>query len=123
MRPFRVLAVFAAACALALSLHAQAPADKPFFFLQFSDTQFGMFTADKDFAQETANFELAIATANRLKPAFVVVTGDLVNKPGDAAQIAEFHRIARKLDPAIKLYHVAGNHDLENTPTPATVAA
>ena len=33
-----------------------------------------MFTADKDFAQETVNFEMAIATANRLKPAFVIVT-------------------------------------------------
>jgi 3',5'-cyclic AMP phosphodiesterase CpdA len=66
---------------------------------------------------------MAIATANRLKPGFVVVTGDLVNKPGDAAQIKEFRRIARKLDPAVKLYAVAGNHDLENTPTPATVAA
>jgi len=108
---------------LARSPGAQAPATPPFFFLQLSDPQFGMFTADKDFAQETANFELAIATANRLKPAFVVVTGDLVNKPGDAAQVAEFHRIARRLDRAIPLYHVAGNHDVENVPTPASVAA
>ena len=102
---------------------AQAPADAPFFFLQFSDPQFGMFTADKDFAQETANFEFAIASANRLKPAFVVVTGDLVNKAGDPAQIAEYHRIAAKLDRTIRLYNVPGNHDLENTPTPETVAA
>ncbi len=113
----------ASVCALALSAAAQAPAATPFFFLQFSDPQFGMFTADKDFAQETVNFEMAIATANRLKPAFVVVTGDLVNKAGDAAQIAEFQRIARKLDPGIPFYLAAGNHDLENTPTPQTVAA
>jgi 3',5'-cyclic AMP phosphodiesterase CpdA len=102
---------------------SQAPADAPFFFLQFSDPQFGMFTADKDFAQETANFEFAIASANRLKPAFVVVTGDLVNKAGDPAQIAEYRRIAAKLDRAIPLYNVPGNHDVENTPTPETVAA
>lgn len=95
----------------------------PFFFLQFSDPQFGMFTADKDFAQETANFEFAIATANRLHPAFVVVTGDLVNKPGDAAQIAEYRRIASKLDSAIPLYNVPGNHDVGNAPTPDTVGA
>lgn len=110
-------------CALALALGAQAPAARPFFFLQFSDTQFGMFAADKDFAQETVNFEMAIATANRVRPAFVVVTGDLVNKAGDAAQIAEYQRIARRLDPAIRLYNVAGNHDLGNTPTPVAVAA
>ena len=101
----------------------QAPADAPFFFLQLSDPQFGMFTANRDFAQETANFEFAIASANRLKPAFVVVTGDLVNKAGDPAQLAEYHRIAAKLDPAISLYNVPGNHDVENTPTPETIAA
>ena len=116
----------AASCLLALVLSvgagAQAPAP-PFFFLQFSDPQFGMYTKDQDFAQETVNFEMAVATANRLKPAFVVVTGDLVNKAGDAAQIAEYRRVAAKLDKAIPLYNVAGNHDVENEPTPESVAA
>jgi 3',5'-cyclic AMP phosphodiesterase CpdA len=105
------------------ALGAQAPTSPPFFFLQFTDPQFGMFTADKEFSQETVNFEMAIATANRLKPAFVVVTGDLTNKAGDAAQIAEYKRIAAKLDKAIPLYNVAGNHDVENEPTPESVAA
>jgi 3',5'-cyclic AMP phosphodiesterase CpdA len=95
----------------------------PFFFLQMSDPQFGMFTSDRDFEQETVNFEMAIATANRLKPAFVIVTGDLVNKAGDPAQIAEYRRIATRLNPAIPLYQVPGNHDVENTPTPETIAA
>jgi 3',5'-cyclic AMP phosphodiesterase CpdA len=100
-----------------------APQHAPFFFLQFSDPQFGMFTDNKDFAQETANFQFAVATANRLRPAFLIVTGDLVNKPGDAAQIAEYRRIAAGLDRAIPLYNVAGNHDVENVPTPASIAA
>jgi 3',5'-cyclic AMP phosphodiesterase CpdA len=73
--------------------------------------------------QETANFEFAIAAANRLRPAFVVVTGDLVNKAADAAQVAEYQRIAGKLDRAIPLHNVPGNHDVGNTPTPATIAA
>jgi 3',5'-cyclic AMP phosphodiesterase CpdA len=77
-----------------------------------SDPQFGMYTKDADFAQETANFEFAIATANRLKPRFVIVCGDLVNKPGDRAQIEEYRRISAKLDKSIRLYHVAGNHDV-----------
>jgi 3',5'-cyclic AMP phosphodiesterase CpdA len=108
---------------LALPSRAQESAAPPFFFVQFSDPQFGMFTADRDFAQETTNFEMAVATANRLRPAFVVVTGDLVNKPGDLAQIAEYRRIAARLDPAIPLHNVAGNHDVENVPTPASVEA
>src|SRR2546430_15844275 len=90
-----------------------ARAAEPFFFIQLSDPQFGMFTNDKDFAQETANFEFAVATINRLKPAFVVITGDLINKPGDAAQVAEFKRIVKKIDSAISVYNVVGNHDIE----------
>lgn len=100
-----------------------APAAEPFFFIQLSDPQLGMFTDNQDFAQETANLEFAVATANRLRPAFVVITGDLVNKPGDAAQIAEYQRILRGVDSTIPVYHIAGNHDLENAPTPARIAA
>jgi 3',5'-cyclic AMP phosphodiesterase CpdA len=91
-------------------------------FLQMSDPQFGMYAKDTGFAHETVNFEFAIGTANRLKPAFVVVTGDLINKAGDAAQAAEYKRIAARLDPAIKLYNVAGNHDVGNEPTPESLA-
>src|SRR5579871_4414656 len=91
-------------------------------FIQMSDPQFGMYTKDADFAHETANFEFAIATANRLKPAFVVVTGDLTNKSTDSAQAAEYKRISAKLDPAIKLYSVPGNHDVGNEPTKESLA-
>lgn len=100
-----------------------ARAAEPFFFMQLSDPQFGMFTDNKEFSKETVNYERAVAAVNRLRPAFVVITGDLVNKPGDAAQIAEYLRITAKIDRAIPVYNVAGNHDIENVPTPATVAA
>jgi 3',5'-cyclic AMP phosphodiesterase CpdA len=96
---------------------------QPIFFVQMSDPQFGMYTDNQDFAQETANFEFAIANINRLHPAFVVVTGDLVNKPADAQQLAEYKRIAAKLDRAIPLYSVPGNHDVENTPSAASLKA
>src|ERR1022692_531757 len=114
---------FAALLAVGVSwiLHAQAPQD--LWFIQMSDPQFGMFTSNHDFEQETANFELAIATANRLKPNFVVICGDLTNQAGDAPQITEFRRIAAKLDRAIGLHLVAGNHDVSNSPTPQSLAA
>ena len=92
------------------------------FFIQASDPQFGMYTKDADFRQETANWEFVIANVNRLHPAFLVVTGDLVNKTGDAAQIAEYKRINAKLDRAIHLYSVPGNHDVANDPTPSSLA-
>ena len=121
----RVFAVWAAAVVLAACVAVSGAARQaaPFFFIQMSDPQFGMFRADKDFAQETVNFQMAIATANRLRPAFVVITGDLVNKPLDRAQVDEFERIAARLDSSIPLYRIAGNHDVENVPTPESVAA
>ena len=94
----------------------------PFFFVQASDPQFGMFSENKNFSQETANWTFAIANINRLHPAFLVVTGDLVNKGGDATQIAEYKRISGMLDPSIHLYSVPGNHDVGNDPTPESLA-
>src|SRR5579862_5855302 len=109
--------------AASLAVFASPTGSEPFFFIQLSDPQIGMFTDNKDFAQETANFEFAVASINRLRPAFVVITGDLVNKVGDEAQIKEFKRILAKVDPDIPVYNVAGNHDVGNAPTPEIVTA
>jgi 3',5'-cyclic AMP phosphodiesterase CpdA len=100
-----------------------AAAAEPFFFLQASDPQFGMYTENKDFRQETANWEFVITNANRLKPAFVVVTGDLTNIPRNADQIAEYQRINAKLDKSVHLYSVPGNHDVGNEPSPPLLEA
>jgi serine/threonine-protein phosphatase CPPED1 len=91
-------------------------------FIMLADPQFGMYTSDKDFVRETANYEFAVATVNRLKPSFVVVLGDLANKTGDPAEIKEFLRITKKIDPAIPVYLLAGNHDVGREPTPETLA-
>lgn len=99
-----------------ISVGGFAQKGKPFFFIQMTDTQFGFFTDNKSFEKETENFEKAIAAANRLHPAFVVITGDLINKPADKAQLLEYKRIVALLDPAIPIYHVAGNHDVTNDP-------
>ena len=95
----------------------------PFFFIQASDPQFGMYSENRDFRQESANWEFVIASANRLRPSFLIVTGDLTNQVGDANQMAEYKRINRQLDPAIHLYNIPGNHDVGNEPTPETLSA
>ncbi len=92
-------------------------------FIQMSDPQFGMFQKDSGYEHETVNFDFAIATANRLKPAFVIITGDLVNNRESTSQVAEFQRIAARLAPGIRLFNVPGNHDLGNEPTPQSLAA
>ena len=107
---------------VALCSFAWAQSPKAWFFIQLTDPQFGMYASDAAFEQESANFEFAIATANRLKPAFVIVTGDLINKPGDASEGTEYLRIAAKLDSSIPLYNVPGNHDVGNVPTPGSIA-
>jgi serine/threonine-protein phosphatase CPPED1 len=100
-----------------------SPSREPFFFIQMADPQFGFFTANQDFARETANFTKAIEIANRLRPAFVVVCGDLTHRAGDSAQIAEYRRIAATLDRSVPLYSVSGNHDLALPLSPSSVAA
>ncbi len=89
----------------------------------FTDTQLGMYESNKGFARETANFEFVVAAVNRLKPAFAIVLGDLVNREGDSAQIQEFLRISRKIDSSIPVYYVPGNHDVGAVPTPEMLAA
>lgn len=95
---------------------------RPWFFAVISDPQMGMYAKDQNFQQETANFEFVIANLNRLHPRFVVVCGDLVNRRDDAAEIAEYKRILKELDPSIPVYNVAGNHDVGDIPTEATLS-
>lgn len=64
------------------------------------------------FAPETGLFTEAIQTANRLRPAFVVVCGDIVNEWENDAQADEARRIGGLLDEGIDLHWVAGNHDV-----------
>ncbi len=97
--------------------------EKPYYFMMITDVQLGMYGADKDFVRETANYEFAVATVNRLKPSFVIILGDLVNKAGDAEQIREFKRISAKIDPSITVYNLPGNHDVARQPTPESLEA
>jgi len=99
-----------------------AGAAEPLFFIQLSDSQFGFYAQNTNTQQETANFEFAIATANRLKPSFVIVTGDLVHKAEKQEQAEEYQRIIAKLDKSIPVYQLPGNHDLGNDPTPESIA-
>ncbi|UWZ85388.1 metallophosphoesterase [Occallatibacter riparius] len=98
-----------------------AQAAQPWFFAVLADPQLGMYAKDQNFTQESANLEFVVASLNRLHPRFVVVCGDLTNRTGDATEIAEYKRILQKLDPAIPVHNVPGNHDVGNEPTPNTL--
>ena len=107
-----------------------------FSFIQLADPQFGMFASSscktdeeiatfakrglifrkapliEGFAPETALFTRAIEHANWLKPAFVVVCGDMVNECDNDDQVTEVKRIAGLLHPSIPIHWVPGNHDV-----------
>lgn len=105
-----------------LSIEAQEKFSfRPFFFVQITDPQFGMTDGDKSFTAETELYTKAIESINKLKPPFVIITGDLVNNRNNTAQVAEFKRITALLDPKIKVWYSPGNHDVGQTPSSATI--
>ncbi|KFM81499.1 Calcineurin-like phosphoesterase domain-containing protein 1, partial [Stegodyphus mimosarum] len=105
----------------------------PFYFIQGADTQFGMIdTYIKHLPNPTWDKEIdlakeAIEAINAMspRPRFFIVCGDLIDAmPGTkyrAGQEEDFIRVFKELHPDIPLVCVCGNHDIGNTPTPATV--
>lgn len=104
-------------------LNARGKNPKPYFFIQITDPQFGMFENNKGFEKETKLYEKAVKEINRLKPDFVVITGDLVNNQKDTVQIREFKRITSKIDSKVPVYFTPGNHDIGNVPDSISIAA
>jgi 3',5'-cyclic AMP phosphodiesterase CpdA len=64
------------------------------------------------FEWDAERFESAIQTANRLRPEFVVMGGDMVNDPASEDQYDAVMRIASGLDDGIEMKWVPGNHDI-----------
>ena len=109
--------VFVSTFLILIVVSTDAQENKPWFFIQLTDTQFGMFEDNKGFAKETELYEKAVAGINRLKPDFVVITGDLVNDQNNRSQVAEFKRITAGIRKDIPVFFVPGNHDIGQSPT------
>ena len=91
--------------------------DAPWFFIQLTDPQFGMFESNASFEKETVLYEKAVAKINSLNPDFVVITGDFVHDQNSAVQINEFKRITATIKPSIPVYYSPGNHDIGQVPS------
>ncbi|XP_029432965.1 serine/threonine-protein phosphatase CPPED1 isoform X1 [Rhinatrema bivittatum] len=109
----------------------------PFYFIQGADPQFGLMKAwsvgdcdngGDEWGQEIRLTEEAVQALNKLnpKPKFFVLCGDLNHAmPGEKwqkEQEQDLKNVLKKLDQAIPMVFVSGNHDIGNTPTPETVA-
>ena len=89
-------------------------AQEAFSFVQMCDTQLGM----GGYEHDVMTFKLAVKQINAMKPDFVVICGDLVQKSDDKS-FADFNAIREGF--ALPCYCAAGNHDVENAPTVETL--
>ena len=101
---------------LVFLLVIQSCGQKPFTFVQLSDTQMGFISDNRDVEAERELFTKAVEYINRTKPAFVVITGDFVNIRTDMTQINAFKEITALIDKKIPVYLVPGNHDIGQNP-------
>ena len=117
-----------------------------FFFVQLADPQFGLFkwlngrkeddleplwrvglriypTDEIDMSEETRRYTRVIEAINRLRPAFAITCGDLVQDRNDAEQHETLLGLTEMLDDEIPMRWVSGNHDVGVPPTPESIAA
>ena len=96
--------------ALALVLALSCNRFEPFVFVQMSDPQIGFIDKSPAYAHSDSLMKAAVDAANALNPAYLFVTGDLVNDPKDPVQDSVYRtRIAEVQAP---VYVVPGNHDV-----------
>eukprot|EP00441_Pelagodinium_beii_P021666 CAMPEP_0197658842 /NCGR_PEP_ID=MMETSP1338-20131121/45475_1 /TAXON_ID=43686 ORGANISM="Pelagodinium beii, Strain RCC1491" /NCGR_SAMPLE_ID=MMETSP1338 /ASSEMBLY_ACC=CAM_ASM_000754 /LENGTH=490 /DNA_ID=CAMNT_0043235507 /DNA_START=77 /DNA_END=1549 /DNA_ORIENTATION=- len=102
--------------------------DGGFYFVQFADPQLGMLHGDKSWEEERAMLNLAIQHVNRLKPRFLLISGDLTNAwpcgpqanaEAAAKQVRSVKQALRDVDSSIPIVMVPGNHDIGQVPSPA----
>lgn len=84
-----------------------------FSFIQLSDPQLGFISGETlNFTADSLLLEEMVSQVNRLKPAFVLMTGDMTNTSKQKDQIACYQMIMQKMDKAIPVYTLPGNHDI-----------
>jgi 3',5'-cyclic AMP phosphodiesterase CpdA len=97
-------------------------AQKPYVIVQLADVQLGFTAADdsqrngteyvNDLTFEVECLKKAVALVNEIKPDAVVFSGDQVHRTWIQEQWTTFESHIADIDPAIKVFHVPGNHDV-----------
>ena len=82
---------------------------EPFTFVQMSDTQIGFIDESPAFAHSDSLMKAAVDASNALNPAFVFITGDLVDNSADPVQDSIYKTRLAELQAPV--YEVLGNHD------------
>jgi len=90
-------------------------------FVQLTDTQMGMISKNVNNEEETRLYKAAIYEINKIKPDFVVITGDFVNNQTDTSQIKAFKKLTALINKNIPVYLIPGNHDVGQKPDKASL--
>lgn len=92
--------------------------DKELFrFVQLTDPQLGFISENKNCEEEIRLYAKTVRYINKIKPKFVVITGDLVHNRMDTNQVNSFNRITSSIHKSIPVYIIPGNHDIGMVPT------
>lgn len=86
---------------------------EPFTFVQMSDPQIGFIDESPSYVHSDSLMKAAVDAVNALKPACVIVTGDLVNDATDSLQNAVY--LTRLSEIEAPVYATPGNHDYLGT--------
>jgi len=96
--------------------------------VQLADPQLGMLHWDRDWTEELTMLRLAVQHVNRLRPRFLLISGDLINafptsehEAVGARQVASFKEALHELNPSIPVILQPGNHDIGQRPTTADI--
>ncbi len=79
----------------------------------------------RGFDWDAGRYREAVAVINGMGPDLVVVGGDMLDDPNSEDQYDEFMRITARIDPAIPVRWVPGNHDIAPdtvAPTPDSIS-
>ena len=102
----------------------ETPTYKAFSFIQMSDPQLAFHTGDaSDFVTDTLTLDTLVRQINRLRPPFVIVTGDMTDNSTNKAQLAAYRKVIDRVSNDIPVHHLPGNHDVGSACSKAKVAA
>jgi hypothetical protein len=116
MRPNRFLffVLAAACCAFAADIREQ-PKQYPFHFVMYGDIRFTDPATPRP--SDPVRRELLVKEIAQDKPAFLVITGDLVLRGGNPDDWKQWETGTRPLrDAGVRIFPVIGNHELSGDP-------
>jgi 3',5'-cyclic AMP phosphodiesterase CpdA len=116
-----------------LEWDAQGQWKEPFFFVHLTDPQLGLavhgVSGDRgegsgEYEAEAERLRKCVTAINKMRPKFVIVTGDLTQSrpfsPAYGPQVAEMRKIMSRVSETIPVLYAAGNHDVGEPFTPDT---